>query len=428
MLRLLYLTLFVLFSLVPAYADMYAVSGGKLYRSTGKDGTFTFRDNTADVRGIAMNKYRTLYGVGSGFFGTINKDNGQFTKIGGNTVGLNGIAFSSDGNLYAVGSGIFGTVNTTTGAFTQRGGWVANLEDLAFTSSDALYGVGDGIFGTINTTTGAFTFISNVPNIDSMSYSSDGYFYASGGGYFGKIDTSGNWTKVTTVNNIDGITFASEDARIPDGFPLGCTFFADYTDGKNGVNADFSIGSPTATYTSTSGTPDLDGGYHATTANADVLKYETSGNRTAATETIVVKFAPSWNGNAAVDNWLTSTDTKARDFWVANVTDKAVWQPNASDSGGVSCDGTSTIVAGTTYVYIGIAQHASPYAQFFVNGGSSEDPYTGGDYTNPAWGNYFYIGVNSTGANQLNGIVKSVAFFNRVLSSDGEIATITNLM
>ena len=121
----------------------------------------------------------------------------------------------------------------------------------------------------------------------------------------------------------DGIDNKERIKRL---MPYGLTFYKDYSAIPNGtyvgssssawLNADYSIGSPVAIFTSTDGNFVIDGGYKTTVANKDVLKYLILGNRTAAQETIVIKV--SFPYNFADKNWgfpsFLSTDTKNRRF------------------------------------------------------------------------------------------------------------------
>ena len=63
-------------------------------------------------------------------------------------------------------------------------------------------------------------------------------------------------------------------------------------------------------------------------------------------------------------------------------------------------------------------QHSSPYIAGYFNGVADGTNETSDDFIDPAWGTYFYVGVDGVGAGQLYGTIFSIAFFDRVLDSD----------
>jgi len=155
----------------------------------------------------------------------------------------------------------------------------------------------------------------------------------------------------------------------------------------------------------------------AATRNGETLKYAISGNRTAAQETIAIKVQTT--GITAANRYLSTTDTKERRF--IYYSGASYMYGNQTDSAGsVATDPASTLVANTSYVITGSVQHSNPYANVYVNG-SSKNTDAVDDFTNPAWGNYFYIGGSSTSGS--NHIIQSVSIFNRVLSAAEVLAT-----
>lgn len=165
----------------------------------------------------------------------------------------------------------------------------------------------------------------------------------------------------------------------------------------------------------------------ALTRGAETLKYPTLGNRTAASETVFIKFAPeSVFANDGVGRALDSTDTKVRAISKFTTGTVLVLQPNATDSGPVQAATSTTPQANTSYVIAGVMQHASPYASMYLNG-TSQGTYTIGDFTDPVWGTFFHIGNNQNGANQLNGIIQSVVIYNRALSAS-EVLQVSNIL
>lgn len=164
------------------------------------------------------------------------------------------------------------------------------------------------------------------------------------------------------------------------------------------------------------------------TRGAEVLKYETSGNRTAASETIFIKFAPNstWDTTQA-QRLLIDSDIARRTMLKPSLGTIVIQSlPNLTVDPSVKIDSTSTPTANTSMVSAAVFKHSSPYISVYTNG-SSEGTYTAGDFTNPAWGTYFFIGSNNSGALQINGIIQSVAIYNRALS-DSEVLSVSNYL
>jgi hypothetical protein len=163
------------------------------------------------------------------------------------------------------------------------------------------------------------------------------------------------------------------------------------------------------------------------TRAAEVLKYEIAGNRTAATESILIKYAPFWSGaSPTTANRLLASDTKDRDIALLASADSMTIYPNITDDATDLATQTLDPVINTSYVLGAVFQHASPYANIFSNG-TSQGTWTTNDFTDPAWGTYFYIGSDNVGATQLSGIIQSVSIYNRALTA-GEVLTATNTM
>jgi hypothetical protein len=207
----------------------------------------------------------------------------------------------------------------------------------------------------------------------------------------------------------------------------GLTFYKDFTKGGS-LNADFSLGSPKATYTSTSGVPTMTGGYNPAAANADVLKYVNTKNRTATQETIIVKCSTPYNvtaGQAYGYLGVIASDTKNR-FIEFNQDAGFEFQPNRTDT--VACAASwGTFNANTTVVLSFTCSQSSPYAVAYKDGSSIGTPDTTHPFTVNAWGTYFYVGCNETSTGQTEGTIKSITFFNRPLSQS-EIIKATNLL
>lgn len=219
--------------------------------------------------------------------------------------------------------------------------------------------------------------------------------------------------------------------------PSGLTFYKDFTRIPPGtysqsglLDADYSIGSPVATFTSTNGTFTITAnGYNATTANDEVLKYliDNNLNRSPSAETIIIKFTPTGDfANDGVNRYLLSSDTKERNIKKYQTAVIANFRPNESDSSLVVAGTVTTPLDGVSYIIICVAQHTSPYAQTYLNG-ALQGSYTAGDYTTNAWGASFYIGTRFTAEGGFNGYIAKVMFFNRALSAS-EVSVVNNLL
>lgn len=164
------------------------------------------------------------------------------------------------------------------------------------------------------------------------------------------------------------------------------------------------------------------------TRGAEVLKYPISGNRTAASESIFIKFSPesTW-ANDGIARVITSTDTKNRDLLKTTAGTRVKVEANANDSPAVVVTASTTTPAvNTSYITATTIQHSSPFITVYMNG-SSEGTYTVGDFIDPAWGTSFYIGCLSSGIQQINGIIQSVTIYNNALSV-GSVLQASNIM
>jgi len=161
---------------------------------------------------------------------------------------------------------------------------------------------------------------------------------------------------------------------------------------------------------------------------ADVLRYVNSGNRTAATESIFVKFAPnSAFANDGVERRILASQTKDRNIKCFTTSDKVSFRPNETDSSSAVTTSTTVLQANTSYVVAGIAVGATgdPNAIFYVNGSSENSTNT--DWTVPAWGTSFFVGSNAASTAQLNGIIQSCCFYSDVKDATA-VAAITKVL
>jgi hypothetical protein len=221
-------------------------------------------------------------------------------------------------------------------------------------------------------------------------------------------------------------------------FPRGLTFYKDYANIPNGtyakatyqylLNADFALGSPAATNTSTDGNFVIDGGYKATTANADVLKYLIAGNRTAAQETFIIKFSQTYNFNevTVVLSRIIDTTSGKRVIYYGNAGDVGYYFQPKGDATAQLTTGNSYL-ANTNYVMAFTCQSTgNPNSELYINGTSITSDNT--DFTGTfSTDTEFCLGNRPAGDRGNNITIKSVAFFNRVLSA-GTVLALNNLM
>lgn len=165
----------------------------------------------------------------------------------------------------------------------------------------------------------------------------------------------------------------------------------------------------------------------ALTRGAETLTYAIAGNRNASAESVFVKFTPeSAFENDGVVRFLTDTNTKRRYIRKDTTSTKINSYPNGSDNGSVLSGTSSTPAANTSLVSASVFQHLSPYSRSYIDG-TSEGSYTTGDWTNPAWGANFYLGVSSVTGSQLNGHISNYAAFSNAKSTT-DVSTITGAL
>lgn len=156
----------------------------------------------------------------------------------------------------------------------------------------------------------------------------------------------------------------------------------------------------------------------ALTRGVETLTYLTSGNRTAAQETIFVKFVPrndifrNTGARVVID---TATKERIIDADASVVSGAVKARPNATDNTTVVAISSNLTVANISSVVGAAFQHASPYVNIDLDG--TFVTYTGGDYTTNAWGTTMFIGSAAASNKQIDGLVQSVACYSSVLSS-----------
>jgi hypothetical protein len=163
------------------------------------------------------------------------------------------------------------------------------------------------------------------------------------------------------------------------------------------------------------------------TRKAEVLKYETSGNRKVNGESCIIKCAPSYaNGSSGGNRYLIASDTKDRSFKFDDTNDVDIF-PNETDSS--SCvvndlvnDSWSAHASFTLGYNI---KQESPYIAGYWDGVPDGTNETTDNFILNDWGTYFYVGCDSSGANQFNGFIFEIAFFNKILSDAQHLASNT---
>lgn len=161
------------------------------------------------------------------------------------------------------------------------------------------------------------------------------------------------------------------------------------------------------------------------TRNAETLRYASKNNRTEQSETLIVSFTP-WSDftNDGIRRYLDHTDTKQRRLLKFTTNGDVTALPNGTDFSTVTATTQSfSVYANTKYSSSAVYTTSSPNVSIYLNGKLKAESTTNTwDGTNPS--NYFYIGCDRTGANQINGIISQVVAYGSALSSANvELAT-----
>lgn len=168
----------------------------------------------------------------------------------------------------------------------------------------------------------------------------------------------------------------------------------------------------------------------ALTRNAEILKYLIANNRTAAQESIYIKFAPCSDfANDGVGRYIIDTDTKQRRFHNPfNFSQtKLVTYPNATDNNLCICVSTTTPLKNVSYLFTSVFQKSSPYNVLYNNGIVEKTQSSNAFTTEPSWGSNFYLGCQNSSLTQFNGIIESVAIFSTPHTA-AQVADETNLL
>jgi hypothetical protein len=171
----------------------------------------------------------------------------------------------------------------------------------------------------------------------------------------------------------------------------------------------------------------------ALTRNAEVLKYAIAGNRTAAQETIAIKFMPLGGSfaNDGVARRIMATDntSTADERNISKLTSGTVFRftPNVDQNASVNKDNTTNFQLNTSYVYSATCVNSPSSYAVYVNG--SQEGTTGSTaWTENTWGTNMYVGgpvTQSSTATPINGLIQKVAIFSRALGAS-EVASVSN--
>ncbi len=158
----------------------------------------------------------------------------------------------------------------------------------------------------------------------------------------------------------------------------------------------------------------------AVTRNAEKLTYVISDNRTASTESCVVKVAPEYANNILlVDAIIHDTDTKQRLMNFESAANDIYIKPNNTDDAGVgvfdmpndSWTANTLFVLGYSMIYAG-----NPNVSAYLNG-AADGTVSNDNYTPNVWGTNFYIGSKNDGSLSLYGTIQEIAFFPDIKSA-----------
>jgi hypothetical protein len=152
----------------------------------------------------------------------------------------------------------------------------------------------------------------------------------------------------------------------------------------------------------------------ALTRGAEVLKYAISGNRTAATESIFIKFASShtFAADGAYPTLFDNESGDERRALYSNNNTVLFVRPRIGDSTNTSI--TTGITLNTSYV-LGVTCNytGNPNASAYLNGTAEGSPSTT-DFTANTFGTNFFIGSTAAGATQLDGVFQAIGIFSDV--------------
>lgn len=163
------------------------------------------------------------------------------------------------------------------------------------------------------------------------------------------------------------------------------------------------------------------------TRNAEVLKYPILNNRTAAQESLFVKFSPI--GTFANDNvyrHILSNEGAGQRREILKINNETVIKSSANSVTGYA-QGTTTPQNNTSYTVSSIiyGSNADVNVRLYLNSASEGTNST--NYTPNTWGTNFTLGCDGDGTTGKNLILQSFVAFNRPLSA-GEVSAVTSIL
>jgi hypothetical protein len=168
----------------------------------------------------------------------------------------------------------------------------------------------------------------------------------------------------------------------------------------------------------------------AATRKAETLKYAISGNRTAAQETIAIKFANEWSsGSGDSSATLHATDDDIRRGAFGSAGSSTYYStPNHTQDVGAQASFNPGTTLSTSYVFMDVySPNSDPNVVVYKNGTIGITKNT--DYTVNDWSatTYFFLGTLPAGNYNSDTLIQKVAIFNRALSAS-EVAQVSTLM
>lgn len=170
----------------------------------------------------------------------------------------------------------------------------------------------------------------------------------------------------------------------------------------------------------------------ALTRNVESLSYLNAGNRTAATESVFIKFAPNYTwANNGLYNTLCDTGSQNRQIHKGNTNTVVRSLANSTTSSGVALNTATTPQANTSYVATftyKATNSPSPTLLGYINGVSEGGTAMTTNFAANVFGTNFGIGmIPATPGYELDGIIQAVGFLSNVLDGPG-VSTGTGIL
>jgi hypothetical protein len=288
------------------------------------------------------------------------------------------------------------------------------------------------------------TYSSYTPwtQIDTVALKSKTVNYHQGlyfpNGLFAVTDATLNYANIT-YETLNTEPIEEDDSTLSQLIGIGgLTFYKNYAGIADGtyafaqrslLNADFAMGSPTATFVSTDSSFTISGGASITSLNAEALKYAILDNRTAAEETTIIQFVPSYDNltTTLINPRIIDTDTSKRQVYFDSAGSGYNWQPLGSASAAVSITTAYTVDAGISYVMsFAMKNSGNPNSSIHLDGAqilTSNTDITGSFSTDTYW----WLGNRNAMDRPNVFVVKKVAIYNRFLTN-AEITKVNTLL